>query len=678
MRFRQVGRLAVALMVVSTLGSCARPDPVDWSKRDEIPPEQLSSVMDAHYRGLGAMERYEYPEGAKAFREVLAKAPGWIPGTINLAIALLNQGGEADAKAKAAGQSELSGAPKLNIDESQSLLESVIARQPENPWAHYSRGIILAYKGDLVEAHKNYQKVVEIDPGDSNAWLELGTTLTDGDKMGIFPGSKLLPEQMADYAKAVELNPNLVPAVYKLSRVKAFVGDRAEQVRLTDLYRKIYIRNDPAAPGEPAGLVYGEMGRYATVIDPFPRPKEPKEAPVPPKFEAPSAIDVKLAPGVRWATSADFTGPLAVVGRARARFGQGVAAFDLDGDGKLDLYLTSAVAGPKGVRDILLLNKGGGKFEDVTLSWGLPEDRAGLGVAAGDFDADRRLDLFLTGVGDNRLYRNLGGRFEDVTKAAGMAGGPPAVSPSARWLDLDQDGDLDLYVLNYAGASEADRCFGDGPTPGGLPNSAFRNDGKPAAVGVRPEDNWAPVGAATPDLPATAGLSIAFSQSFPSREILGAGQGPHTALAALDVDEDRDIDLVVAADGEPSTVILNDRTGVFRAESLADFKPDGPISGLLVTDFDKDGRPDLVAVTKGARASAWRNASTRSGKGARLAWDVHPIDARGWRAAQALDLDLDTWPDLVGLPSGDDPLIGLSWSRNAGVRFGDQAPAGRP
>jgi len=667
MKTRPAGPFALALLSGIALVSCGRPEPVDWSARDEVPPAQLAAVVEAHYRGLGAMERYEYGVAAAAFGDVHRRAPGWIAGSINLAIALLNQGGAADAKAKAQGQPEAEAAPLLNIDEARRLLDAVLVRKPDNPWALFSRGIILQYKGELAEAHRDFRKVVEIDPRDPNAWLELGNTLSDPDGLGVRPGSKLLPELIECYSKALELNPNLATAMFKLAMAKSWAGDRLEQARLLARNLKLDPKKNPSGSGEVAALVYAEMGRYATLIDPFPRADAPKLAGPPARFEAPKAVAVALAEGHRWAVSADFAGPLGILGRARARFGQAVAAFDADGDGRLDLYLTAAVVGPMGVRDALLLNRGEGKFEDVTEAAGLPIDRAGLGVAAGDFDADRRVDLFLTGAGDNRLYRNIGGRFEDVTKAAGMAGGPPAVSPSARWLDLDQDGDLDLYVLNYAPLAELDRCFVDGPPPAGLMNTAYRNVGQAGRVGDRPVDNWAPMATAPPDLPATEGLSIAFTPSFPGGEALGAREGPHTAVAALDVDEDRDIDLIVAADGKVPSLLVNDRAGVYRDAPMPELTTMGPISGLLVTELDKDGRPDLVAVLARGRVSAWRNGTTGRGDGLKVSWEPRPIDARGWRAAQAVDLDLDTWSDLVGLPSTEAPT-GLAWSRNTGTR----------
>src|SRR4051812_4302137 len=100
MRTRPAGLLALSLWIGSLVTSCGGPDPIDWSTRDEVPPAQLSAVVSSHYRGLGAMERYEYGDAVAAFREVHQKAPGWVPGSINLAIALLNKGGEADAKLK--------------------------------------------------------------------------------------------------------------------------------------------------------------------------------------------------------------------------------------------------------------------------------------------------------------------------------------------------------------------------------------------------------------------------------------------------------------------------------------------------------------------------------------------------------------------------------------------------
>ena len=138
------------------------------------------------------------------------------------------------------------------------------------------------------------------------------------------------------------------------------------------LLDKLNPKRNAAAPGELAETFYGEMGRYARVVDPFPGPRVAEESQVPPRFDPPAPLGIHLAEGCRWATSADLRDSLAVIGRPGPASAGG-RHFDADGDGKLDLYLTAAVLGPKGVRDALLVNRGDGKFEDLTLAFGLPE-----------------------------------------------------------------------------------------------------------------------------------------------------------------------------------------------------------------------------------------------------------------------------------------------------------------
>ena len=153
-------------------------------------------------------------------------------------------------------------------------------------------------------------------------------------------------------------------------------------------------------------------------------------------FDVPSALKITLPEGHRWAKSTDFTGKLALFGRARNRFGATVAVFDLNGDGKLDLFLAASVVGPKGVRDALLLNKGDGQFDDVTEAYRIPLDRVSLGVAAADFDADLRVDLFLTGIGDNRLLHNTAAnRFRRCDTGCGdYPSRRRSVPPRAGWI----------------------------------------------------------------------------------------------------------------------------------------------------------------------------------------------------------------------------------------------------
>src|SRR5260221_10883354 len=141
--------------------------------------------------------------------------------------------------------------------------------------------------------------------------------------------------------------------------------------------------------------------------------------------------------------------------------GSGVALFDYDNDGRLDIYVVNgallADTTPKGTIpqktgpkdwNRLFHQKKDGTFEDVTEKAGLQGSGYGMGVAVGDYDNDGFEDLYVTAYGGNKLYHNNGdGTFTDVTERAGVAGG--GWSTSAAWVDLDGDGLLDLVVLRY-------------------------------------------------------------------------------------------------------------------------------------------------------------------------------------------------------------------------------------
>src|SRR5436305_9647780 len=141
--------------------------------------------------------------------------------------------------------------------------------------------------------------------------------------------------------------------------------------------------------------------------------------------------------------------------------GSGVALFDYDNDGRLDLFLVNGaeITDPTPLGTIpkkttskywnrLYHQKPDGSFEDVTERAGLQGAGYGMGAAVGDYDNDGNEDLYVTAYGRNQLYHNNGeGTFTEVTDKAGVAGG--GWSTSAAWVDLDGDGLLDLVVLRY-------------------------------------------------------------------------------------------------------------------------------------------------------------------------------------------------------------------------------------
>ena len=175
----------------------------------------------------------------------------------------------------------------------------------------------------------------------------------------------------------------------------------------------------------------------------------------------------------------------------------GVAVFDFDNDGFLDIFFTNGAKIATLEKDNekfhnrLYRNNHDGTFTDVTYRAGVAGEGYSMGVAAGDYDSDGWVDLYVTGVNKNILYHNNGdGTFTDVTDRAGVGGtdaaGKKLWSVAAAWIDYDNDGKLDLFVVNYLDWSiEGNKVCGE---PGkrlsclptvynGLPNILYHNNG---------------------------------------------------------------------------------------------------------------------------------------------------------------------------------------------------------
>ena len=542
-------------------------------------------------------------KAVEAFREVHDRRPGGFPASINLAIALLNDSGVKAEEAKKAGAEPA--AEQLRRGPG-SARRRPGARPGQSRTPTSAGGSSSSSKGRSRRGASALQ-ASDRDRPQRRGRLVLAGQHLDRSRRPVRarPARSRRRSRSPSSSKALELQ-----SLPDAGDVQAGVGLRVwpdnprSSKELLDRWKKI----NPDRHGPVAGPGRHRprrcTARWASmrrVVNPFPRPEPSAEALGGPArvSRPPSRCDVKLAEGERWVKPSDFTGSTAVIGRVRARFGAAVAAFDADGDGRLDLYLASAVVGTEGIRDVLLLNKGDGRFEDASAAFGLPKDRASLGVAAADFDADRHIDLFLTGVGDNRLLRNRDGKtFEDISSTLKPIG-PPALSLMARWLDLDQDGDLDLYVVNYCAAEHADKAFtGAGEPPPGLPNAVYRNDGQPDPISG---SHRCRAGRRSPRAYGErqvqrTGLSLALTPWTGGRAACRDGASPHTGIAAARHRQ------------RPRP-----RPGAGRGQGAAGRHPQRPagpvprscrsrastiaerVSGLLVTDFDADGRTDLVA-----------------------------------------------------------------------------------
>jgi len=265
----------------------------------------------------------------------------------------------------------------------------------------------------------------------------------------------------------------------------------------------------------------------------------------------------------------------------------GLALFDYDGDGDEDIYflngaplLGTQVDVPP--QNALYRNDGEFKFTNVTVQAGVGDTGYGLGVAVGDYDNDGDLDIYLNNHGPNVLYRNNGdGSFTDLTKVAGVGNGKQ-VGAGACFLDMDQDGDLDLYVANYldfsydahvSRTSHGVAVYVDPTHYPPVPDTLYRNNGDGTFTDV----------------------------SVASGVAAHAGWG--MGMVCSDYDKDGDTDLFIGNDVSENFLFQNNGTGLFEEVGLmtgvaCDLNGAGQGSmGVACADYDNDGRFDFYVTS---------------------------------------------------------------------------------
>ena len=273
-------------------------------------------------------------------------------------------------------------------------------------------------------------------------------------------------------------------------------------------------------------------------------------------------------------------------GRSEARqlpetMGGGVALLDFDGDGRLDVYAVQGGPFPPEItpfanQDRLFKNLGDGKFRDVTEASGLARLPGGYGhgVAVGDFDNDGDPDLFVTRWRSYALFRNKGdGTFEDATEAVGLSGDRDWPT-SAAFADLDDDGDLDLYVCHYLAWD---------PSP--IPEPLLR-PGRPqvGATAATPRSFAAPCPTTLFRNDGGRFVDVTSRGGLPRSRTAGAW-----AWSAADLDDDGRVDLFVANDSRRRITYFRNRGG-FRGSRRSPRLIAGVAAGSSGEYPGRDGR----------------------------------------------------------------------------------------
>ena len=383
---------------------------------------------------------------------------------------------------------------------------------------------------------------------------------------------------------------------------------------------------------------------------------DPLKTPPKPAPQSPSTVtftDISAASHVDFKHAASFTSQKYLL----ETMGGGVAVFDYDNDGKMDLFFTNGARindpMPKGAmpdkRDAKFWNRlyhqrADGTFEDVTERARLRGEGYSMGVAAGDYDNDGYVDLYVTGYGANVLYHNNGdGTFTDVTKKLGVGGG--GWSTSAGWFDYDRDGRLDLFVARYM-----EWNFDIG--------SLYCGELRPGYRAFCHPNNFKGV------------TNILYHQradgTFEDVSVkaqIADPEGKGLGVAFADFDGDGLMDVFVANDSVRQSLYRNKGDGTFEDIALsagAGYDENGKTfagMGVDAADYDNDGLPDLFITTLSNETyplyhnngdGTFTYTTNTSGVGQITllysGWGTHFLDADndGWRdifAAQSHVLD---------------------------------------
>jgi hypothetical protein len=492
------------------------------------------------------MGRFEYEPARQVFADLVEAHPGWLDARVNLAIATLNRQQEGDERAALA------------------LADAVLKDDPGHLRADYVAGLLRLYLGAPQEALVHFERVRAAAPEDAYAAYYAGQCLAQVGRHG---------EALAAFQDAVARDPYLRSAYYGAFQAHQRERRVEEARRLAADYQRL--ASNPRA--RLAEFKYTRMGPKAEAL----AVDLAAERPAPPRPEGP-AFGAPV--------------PLTAGGGSPPAGAVGATPVDLDGDGRLELFLPGVPSG-EGAPSTLLLAAGGNGLKpapDHPLAR-VAEVRA---VAWGDVDNDGLVDAYLARRGPNQLWRQVRpGVWEDVTAASGTGGGELDTVDVALF-DADHDGDLDLFLVNADG-----------------PNELLNNDRTGA---------FRPIAAA--------------------QGLAGPGRGSRAVVPA-DLDGDRDLDLIVVHREPPHEAFLNDRLWAYRPAPGLERLAATPLLAALAADLDADGAVEIYGVEPDGALARWARGDGGGFEREALARRVP--GAGGWAQLAALDADGDGALDLL-------------------------------